>query len=218
MKRILEIAIVTAVLIALTKFLYDLQNIPFIAKYYSTIFAVLFLYVPMMMLWLRHEQIDFIDNSFLMFGKGLLTFIVVSLIVFPAFFLCAHYWEIWVYGKAGFRAAPFGDFFKFSAFQMLLVALPEEFFFRGYFQGTLNKVLTKRWRLFGASIGWSLLITAIVFAFAHSFVHYQWWHFSIFFPALVFGWLRERTGSITASVLFHTASNVVSDWIVRSYI
>ncbi|HPQ81946.1 MAG TPA: CPBP family glutamic-type intramembrane protease, partial [bacterium] len=43
-------------------------------------------------------------------------------------------------------------------------------------------------------------------------------HFSIFFPALVFGYLRERTGSITAPALFHAASNILMDWIARSYI
>ncbi|MFH0799578.1 MAG: JDVT-CTERM system glutamic-type intramembrane protease, partial [Pseudomonadota bacterium] len=121
-------------------------------------------------------------------------------------------------GMHNFQAAPFPNLLNFALVQILLVALPEEFFFRGYFQSAANAIFPGRMRFFGANIGWGLLVTAAVFAFAHSVVLYKWWHFSIFFPALVFGYLRERTGTITVPVLFHAASNILMDWITRSYV
>ena len=214
---ILEITIATAGLLAFTRLLYVSKGMPFIGSYYATIFAALFIYVPVMIMWWRRRPLDFLDRSPTIFLRGILYFIIVSLIVFPPYLLCAHFWMLFVYGREGFALASFPDLTKTVIFQILLIALPEEFFFRGYMQGTLDKVFSKRWRVFGTTLGWSWVLTAIIFAFSHSFVSYQWWHFSIFFPALVFGWLRERTGSITAPVLFHAMYNIISDWVMRSY-
>ena len=40
---------------------------------------------------------------------------------------------------------------------------------------------------------------------------------AVFFPALVFGWMRARTGSIAAGATFHALCNVVSDVLHTSY-
>lgn len=217
MKRFFEVIVVTAILVFLARFLYGSQNILFIGQYYATIFAVLFLYVPVLILWRRKEKIDFIDRSLKDFLKGLSYFLITSLIVFPPYLLCAHFWMVYVEGSVGFVAAPFPDIWQTIIFQILFVALPEEFYFRGYMQGTLNSVFGRPLRFLWVNIGWSILVTSVIFAFSHSVVHYAWWHFSIFFPALLFGWLREKTGSITAPVLFHAACNVVSSWIITCY-
>ena len=58
----------------------------------------------------------------------------------------------------------------------------------------------------GVRPGW--LLTCVLFAFGHSIVIFQWWHFAIFFPALVFGWMRARTGGVIAGALFHAWCNV----------
>lgn len=217
MKRIIEVITVTIILVAVVRILHINQHIPFIGSYYATIFAVLFLYVPAALLWFRKLPFDFLDNSPKQFLRGALFFLLWVMIIFPPFLVCAHFWETIVYGKQGFYLAPFPDFWKTIAFQVLLIALPEEFFFRGYMQGMLGRVFVKKWKLFGASLGWAWPVTAVVFAFSHSFVTFQWWHFSIFFPALLFGWLREKTGSITAPILFHAMSNIVSDYVARCY-
>ena len=213
----LETIFTTAVLVTISRLLFVSQGVPFIGKYYATIFAALFIYVPVMVLWLRRRPIDFIDTSAGMFLKGVVAFILSVLVVFPPFLVCSHFWMIIAFGKTHFALAPFPDFAKTAIFQILLIALPEEFFFRGYMQTTLDRVFRKKWRILGAALGWSWIITSVVFAFSHSMVHYRWWHFSIFFPSLLFGWLREKTGSITAPILFHATSNIVSDWIARSY-
>jgi membrane protease YdiL (CAAX protease family) len=38
----------------------------------------------------------------------------------------------------------------------------------------------------------------------------------VFFPALLFGWLRERTGTIVGSTLFHAACNILSRVVAAS--
>jgi hypothetical protein len=47
-----------------------------------------------------------------------------------------------------------------------------------------------------------------LFAFGHSLVQVQWWHFAIFFPSLVFGWMRARSGGVLAGAFFHAWANV----------
>lgn len=94
------------------------------------------------------------------------------------------------------------------AFQVFFVAIPEEFFYRGYLQTRLDEVLPKGGRLLGVPVGWGLWISSILFAFGHSIVSVQWWHFAIFFPGVLFGLLREKTGGVLAPAFLHAACNV----------
>lgn len=216
-KLVLEVSIVTASLVAVTSVLFSLQSVPFIGKYFSLIFALLFLYVPVIVLSKMGREIDFLDRSIFLYFRSLLVFLIAAIIVFPPFFLCAHGWERLIYKAQGpfWRMLP--DLLRLLAYQFVIVSLPEEFFFRGYMQSTLNRVLVKRWRFLGADLGWAWIVTAAVFAVAHSIIVVEWWHFAIFFPALLFGYLKERTGSITAPILFHGASNVIMAWIGNMY-
>ncbi|MBA2321698.1 MAG: CPBP family intramembrane metalloprotease [Deltaproteobacteria bacterium] len=95
------------------------------------------------------------------------------------------------------------------AYHVFFVAIPEEFFYRGYMQTRLDELWAPRWRIFGASLGPGWLLTCLLFAFGHSIVFFQWWHFAILFPSLVFGWLRARTHGVVAGALFHAWCNVV---------
>jgi len=215
--QIWELVVVTAALIIITHVLYIFRHIAWIGHSISTVVAILFIYTPVLVLWKRHRPIDFLDRHWRSFFIACLFFLAAALIIFPPFLLLAHFWQIIIMGKQGFKAAGLPNIMNVILFQLLLVALPEEFFFRGYFQSTIDKILKGRKRILGVDVGAGFLITAAVFAVAHTMVTYQWWHFSIFFPALLFGYLRLRTGSITAPILFHTASNVLMDWFSRSY-
>ena len=95
-----------------------------------------------------------------------------------------------------------------ALYQVLCVGYAEEFFYRGYMQTRLDGLYDpKKWTLFGASFGWGLPITAVLFTVGHSLVTLQWWQPFIVFPALVFGWLRARTGTIFAGAAFHAFAN-----------
>ena len=97
---------------------------------------------------------------------------------------------------------------KLIAYHLFFVAIPEEMFYRGYLQSRLDEHFGTPWRLAGASLGWGWLLTNVLFAFGHSIVDFQWWHFAIFFPSLVFGWMRARTGGVMAGAFFHAWCNV----------
>ncbi len=102
-------------------------------------------------------------------------------------------------------------------YHLFFVALPEEFFYRGYLQTRLNEVFPRRFVAFGAAWGWGLPIACAYFAFGHSLVEVRWWHFATFFPGLLFGWLRERTGNPVAGALFHAWCNVVVVFLDTAY-
>ncbi len=95
------------------------------------------------------------------------------------------------------------------AYHLFFVAIPEEFFYRGYVQTRLNELLPRRFIIAGIPFGHSIWITALFFAFGHSLVELQWWHFATFFPGLLFGLLREKTGGVIAGALLHAACNVM---------
>lgn len=216
-RLLIEVLLTTLILVLLCRVLFSLTFIPFIADYYSTIFAVLFLYAPIFLLWRARRPIDFVERTSLQYLKAFGMFAAAALIVFPLFLLAAHVWMKVVYDASTWHLASFPNFWKFAATQLLMVALPEEFFFRGYMQTSFDSVWRRKWRILGADLGWGWILTAIVFAFAHTLVFFQWWHFSIFFPALIFGYLRARSGGIFASILFHASCNTIMEWIIRCY-
>ncbi len=101
--------------------------------------------------------------------------------------------------------------------QLLLVALPEEAFYRGYLQTRFDDALPQRVRILGASLGPGVLIASVVFAIGHFVTIPVPARLAVFFPSLLFGWLRARTGGIGASLAFHAFCNVFSEALGRAY-
>ncbi len=101
-----------------------------------------------------------------------------------------------------------GDAALLVPYHLFFVALPEEFFYRGYLQTRLDEVFPRKFIVAGTAFGWALPIACLFFAFGHSLVVVRWWHFATFFPGLLFGWLRARTGNPLAGALFHAWCNV----------
>jgi membrane protease YdiL (CAAX protease family) len=118
-----------------------------------------------------------------------------------------HLWQTVLFDKHPAAGLP-PDFLTLVAYQVFFVALPEEFFYRGYFQTRLNELWARRWLVGGVPFGPGALLANLYFAFGHSLVQVQWWHFATFFPGLVFAWMRERTGGVLAGALFHAICNI----------
>jgi membrane protease YdiL (CAAX protease family) len=92
--------------------------------------------------------------------------------------------------------------------QLLVVALPEELFYRGFVQTAWARTAPERGvTVLGARLGAGFLWTQLLFAAGHLVV-LQPWRLGTFFPGLLFGWLRERTGSLAAPVVLHALSNL----------
>ena len=91
--------------------------------------------------------------------------------------------------------------------QLLVVALPEELFYRGFLQTRLTTVLPQRVVLLGLPLSLANLATSVLFAFTHYLFGFQPYRLGVFFPSLLFGAMRDRTGSILAPVLLHGVAN-----------
>ena len=59
---------------------------------------------------------------------------------------------------------------------------------------------------------------AFIFAVGHVLTIPHVSRLAVFFPALLFGWLRARTGGIGAGVLFHAMCNLFSAALARGYL
>ncbi|WP_146651095.1 myxosortase MrtC [Labilithrix luteola] len=101
--------------------------------------------------------------------------------------------------------------------QLVIIALPEEAFYRGYLQSRLEEAMPSTIKIFGARVGPAVLVTSVIFALGHFATIREPARFAVFFPSLVFGWLRQRTGGIGASVAFHASCNVFSEVLGKGY-
>ncbi len=137
-------------------------------------------------------------------------------VVFPPFALGFHFWH----GPT----RPFAlhwppDLASFALAQVVVVALPEEAFFRGFVQTRLTDAWPRTVRLLGAQVSpVALLVQAALFGALHFAVDLAPERLAVAFPALLFGWLRARRGGIGAAILVHAASNVYADILVRGWL
>lgn len=85
---------------------------------------------------------------------------------------------------------------EFLVRQALLAAIPEEVFFRGYLYDALEDA------------GWEpIVLTSALFAAGHLAVQASPWRAMTFFPALLFGWARRKSGNVYVPVALHLAFN-----------
>jgi membrane protease YdiL (CAAX protease family) len=101
--------------------------------------------------------------------------------------------------------------------QILGIAVPEEMFYRGYVQTALDDAFRFRFQFLGATLGAGVLLGSVVFALGHFATHAHPARLAVFFPSLVFGWLRARTRGVGASIFFHAACNLFSAYLTEGY-
>jgi membrane protease YdiL (CAAX protease family) len=126
--------------------------------------------------------------------------------------VCGH----WL-GRAGARLALPDGFLLLALSQLVVVAIPEELFFRGYLQGRLEERWPPARRILGAPVGRALLASSALFALGHVLVDFDLQRLTVFFPALIFGWMRARSGNIAAGALFHALCNLFSEVLHTSF-
>ena len=128
--------------------------------------------------------------------------------------------ELWA-GNRDQEALPFethkgyGWLLTFLAVQLLLIALPEEIFYRGYLQTRLQGVFKRRWVVLGGDVGPAVLVTSALFALGHLVAIPSASRLAVFFPSILFGWLRDRTCSVAGPVILHALSNVLLTVLTR---
>lgn len=155
-------------------------------------------------------------------GRGALVALAVAAVVFPVFAA-----GFWAYAEllphlpprlaaalAPYAGAPRLAFrlpdglATLAVVQLLVVALPEEMFYRGFVQTAWARRAPERGvTVLGARLGAGFLWTQLLFAAGHLVV-LEPWRLGTFFPGLLFGWVRARTGDVAAAVVLHALSNL----------
>lgn len=156
------------------------------------------------------------------FGEGALAALAVAAVVFPLFAAAFWAWsELLPHLPGGLARAlaPYAGAPRLALrlpdglptlalVQLLVVALPEEMFYRGFVQTAWARSAPERGvNVLGARLGAGFVRTQVLFALGHLVV-LQPWRLGTFFPGLLFGWLRERTGNVAAPVVLHALSNL----------
>lgn len=215
--------VVTAVVTAASAFLPD--------RYVATAVGFLFLGATWLLVWRRDDAS--VERSGLALGgvvlpgkidarrmalavRGSLVWtLVLSIITFGPFFLG---WRVFWHprGTFGLHVTPMEVLNEVFG-QLVIIALPEEAFYRGYLQSRLDEAMPWRVKILGAHVGPAILVTSLIFALGHFATIREPARLAVFFPSLLFGWLRARTGGIGAGLTFHAACNVFSELLGRGY-
>ena len=213
-------------------------SVPWLGRHLHAAIAAIFLYAPAAAARLSGRPFDYRDAGLRAdpIGLNLRVLSVAVGITFPLFAIAFFVFYGAVCGPLSamftpmfgalcrlWRGAGGGSFqlppeFLTSALnQLVVVAIPEELFFRGYLMGRLDERWPPTRRLLGAPIGKALIVSSVLFAIGHVLVVPNPQRLAVFFPALVFGWMRARTGSIIPGAVFHALCNLYADVLHTCY-
>src|SRR6185295_1399554 len=92
-------------------------------------------------------------------------------------------------------------------------------FYRGYIQSRVNESFRRRWRFMGVPFGMGLVVSSLLFGFLHALNSVDYfegrftfaWGFGVanVFTGLLYGCLREMTGSVVAPIVTHATLDVL---------
>jgi membrane protease YdiL (CAAX protease family) len=216
-----------AVATLIAAILYHAQSVPLIRHNLHALVALVFLALPQLLLS-RRGGIERYGFTLQPIAIGLTIAAVAIFLVLPLFSvgfvifmrqLCAHAATL-VPGSCArvlhphWRLPP--DFAWLTLAQLLVVALPEELFFRGYLQGRLEDAMPPTVSVLGARLGRAWILSAALFALGHYLVSFEPQMLTRFFPGLAFGWMYARTRSILAGTIFHAACNLLMALLASS--
>lgn len=203
------------VTVGATVLFYRLASVSgFFHEYLHTLVGAVFVAVPMVLLLPRRESFDSYGLPPQPVLREVLFALTVAAVSFPPFWVAFRIW--WGWERELQLVIPPG-FLNSTLANLVVVALPEELFYRGYLMGRLDLLLRGRARLLGAQVGWSVVIAAALFALAHYVVTFDPQRLAVFFPALAFGWMRLVRGSIAGAVVFHALCNIYMDLLLLGY-
>ena len=169
--------------------------------------SAVFLYAPLIAVIIRRQSFSAIGLAWPPWPRLGLDLAIFSAVILPVFLLS---WRaLFQYGfQVTYHFQWPRNIAGFVTWHFLGVALSEEVFFRGWLQGRLNQLLGRTWKVPGATIGPALFLSALAFALAHFLVAPVPARLLVFFPALLFGYFREREGSVLGPILAHGLANI----------
>ena len=189
---------------------------PFVYEHGFTLALAFQLYVPLYLIGRRGVTRETLGLSFAAWRTDLRWFAIVAGLTIVPYAIGLHFYMTILEGRPFVPRWPTGLAEGFVV-NLALVGLAEELFFRGYLQERWAHVWPDRARWWGASVGPAIVVASAVFALAHFVGEYAPTRLGPFFPGLVFGWLRAKTGTIVAAVGYHAFCNVLADALLDSY-
>ena len=189
------------------------EFLPALKGVVGAIAVAAFLYVPLRLLERRGQDAHDAGWRFDRLRQDLVWSLAVCAIVLPAFgalFVLFGRWFAYLPPEMRHWIAPYGRVRPFRLEVPLswefagqvagnaAVAFSEEFFYRGYM--TLR--FEERWRPLPSAV-----VAAALFAVGHLLTPAPW-RLAVFFPALLFAWVRNRTGTIVGASIAHFLCNV----------
>ena len=93
---------------------------------------------------------------------------------------------------------------------VLFYPVIEEVIFRGMVQDLAHDMISQH--AFGP-VSVANLLTSLLFTALHFLYHAPLWAALVFFPSLVFGFFKDRTGRLTAPILLHVFYNAGFLWL-----
>lgn len=210
--------------------------VPFVRQNLGGFVALVFLVIPVQLLDRRREPLQRYGIDWRPLGRGLAwgigaTVVILGLflVVYVLYFNAVCGDDAGLLGPLGRRCDKYvgglgrlalrlpADFWTQVLGQLVVVAIPEEVFYRGYLLGRLEQAFPPRRRLWGAPIGWALLIQAGLFGLGHFLVDFNPLRLGVAVPALLFAFLRGTSRSILAPVIFHASANLLMVVVDRSF-
>jgi len=86
------------------------------------------------------------------------------------------------------------------------LAVIEEIVFRGLLQDLFGRIFPGS---FPVGLTPANLSTSLVFSLVHLLNHPPLWAISVFLPSLVFGWAKDRYGSLLPCIMLHFTYNLL---------
>lgn len=142
--------------------------------------------------------------------------VVVALVTFPMFAMSHHVWQEMLGHPWRIWRVP-DDLLVVWLKNTVLIALPEELFYRGFVETRLERLWPTKTTVWGIPLGRTVILTSALFALGHFLGEYNPARLGPFFPAFVFSALTRRSGSITGAVCYHGASNAFSHLLAAGY-
>lgn len=212
------------------------MGVPFIKANLGGFYALGFLVVPVWLLDRRREPLARYGIDWQPLGRGLLWGLGTTALVLGSFMVIYVWYFSTVCGDGAELLGPLGrrcdrwcgglselqlrlpkGFWQMALGQLVVVAIPEEVFYRGYLMGRLEQAWPAKRHLWGAPLGWALVVQAVLFGLGHFLVDLNPLRLAVAIPALLFGLLRLWSGSILAPVIFHFCANVLMSVVDRSF-
>ncbi len=204
---LIETTVLFAVTLLACKILYENRGIPFLSKYLGVFIPVIFIYIPLLAILARRNNPEEYGITLKQPLQAIQWALIVSVIVLPIFAVGYHYYYKMFYHVNYVPGFP-DQLGTLVVQNLFFTALHEEIFYRGYMQSRLNEAFGRPFSFLRTPFGFGLIYSNAFFALGHYVITPHPARLATFFPGLLFGWLRERTGGVIAPMLFHCMCNV----------